>query len=84
MNAVIERGYYDTPRRCTLTELADELDLAKSTCSERLHRAEENSRLMTPFDDETITTELSQRGFGVETHNGYGPDDHRTGFVAIL
>jgi hypothetical protein len=37
----VERGYYDTPRECTLTELADELDLAKSTLSERLHRIEE-------------------------------------------
>jgi hypothetical protein len=35
-----ERGYYDTPRRCTLTELAETMDLAKSTLSERLHRIE--------------------------------------------
>ena len=38
--AVLE-GYYDTPRRCTLTELAEKIGLAKSTCSETLHRAEE-------------------------------------------
>ncbi|WP_136686638.1 helix-turn-helix domain-containing protein [Halorhabdus amylolytica] len=37
----IDRGYYDTPRECTLTELADAMDMAKSTCSETLHRAEE-------------------------------------------
>jgi hypothetical protein len=37
----IETGYYDTPRESTLTELADDLGLAKSTCSETLHRAEE-------------------------------------------
>jgi hypothetical protein len=37
----VEQGYYDTPRGCTLTELSDELDLAKSTLSERLHRVEE-------------------------------------------
>ena len=37
----VECGYYDTPRRCSLTELADHLDIAKSTCSETLHRAEE-------------------------------------------
>jgi predicted DNA binding protein len=36
-----DRGYYDTPRRITLTELANELDFAASTCSEVLHRAEE-------------------------------------------
>ncbi|MFC4248047.1 helix-turn-helix domain-containing protein [Natribaculum luteum] len=37
----VDRGYYDTPRCCSLTELADELGIAKSTCSETLHRAEE-------------------------------------------
>lgn len=37
----IENGYYDTPRTCSLTELAEELDIAKSTASETLHRAEE-------------------------------------------
>ncbi|GAB3412833.1 hypothetical protein GCM10027435_06030 [Haloparvum alkalitolerans] len=37
----VEEGYYDTPRTCSLTELADRVDLAKSTCSETLHRAEE-------------------------------------------
>lgn len=37
----VDEGYYDTPRRCSLTELADHLDIAKSTCSETLHRAEE-------------------------------------------
>jgi len=36
-----ERGYYDTPRRITLTQLAEEEGLAASTCSEVLHRAEE-------------------------------------------
>src|SRR5699024_1561113 len=41
VRAAIEQGYYDTPRRCSLTDLAAESDLAKSTCSETLHRAEE-------------------------------------------
>lgn len=36
----LDLGYYDSPRRITLTELADELGIAKSTCSECLHRAE--------------------------------------------
>jgi predicted DNA binding protein len=40
LRTAVERGYYDTPRRCTLTELAEALDMAKSTCSETLHRAE--------------------------------------------
>jgi len=37
----VEAGYYDTPRECTLTDLADRVGVAKSTASERLHRAEE-------------------------------------------
>jgi len=41
LDEAIERGYYDTPRRTTLVDLAEELDIAKSTCSEILHRAEE-------------------------------------------
>lgn len=40
IRAAIKYGYYDTPRSCTLTELAEELEIAKSTCSETLHRAE--------------------------------------------
>lgn len=41
LHEAIERGYYDTPRRITLVELAEELGIAKSTCSETLHRSEE-------------------------------------------
>lgn len=41
VNVAIEEGYYDTPRDCSLTELAEKLGIAKSTCSEILHRAEE-------------------------------------------
>ncbi|MFW6017627.1 MAG: helix-turn-helix domain-containing protein [Halapricum sp.] len=37
----VEAGYYDTPRESSLTELAEHLDIAKSTASETLHRAEE-------------------------------------------
>jgi hypothetical protein len=40
VDRALELGYYDTPRTCTLTELADDVGLAKSTCSETLHRAE--------------------------------------------
>ncbi|WP_227132736.1 helix-turn-helix domain-containing protein [Halorubellus salinus] len=41
VSEAVERGYYDTPRGTTLTELADAVGIAKSTCSETLHRAEE-------------------------------------------
>lgn len=38
--AAAERGYYDTPRGCSLTELAEALGVSKSSVSETLHRAE--------------------------------------------
>lgn len=37
----VDRGYYDTPRRCSLTDLAAELGVSKSTASVVLHNAEE-------------------------------------------
>lgn len=37
----LERGYYDTPRTCSLTDLAAVLDVSKSTASVVLHGAEE-------------------------------------------
>jgi predicted DNA binding protein len=37
----VEHGYYRSPRQCTLTEVAEVLDIAKSTCSGTLQRAEE-------------------------------------------
>ncbi|SDZ75914.1 HTH DNA binding domain-containing protein [Haloplanus vescus] len=40
VETAVQKGYYDVPRTCTLTELADHLDIAKSTASERLHRVE--------------------------------------------
>lgn len=49
LTTAIRQGYYDTPRTCTQTELADALDLAKSTCSQTLHRAEE--RIVKQFVD---------------------------------
>lgn len=38
--SAVKHGYYDTPRTCSLTELAETVGIAKSTCSETLHRAE--------------------------------------------
>jgi AraC-like DNA-binding protein len=40
LDVAVEEGYYDSPRDCTLTELAEEVGVAKSTASETLHRAE--------------------------------------------
>lgn len=36
----LERGYYDSPRRCSLTDIADTLGVNKATASGILHRAE--------------------------------------------
>ncbi len=41
LHTAVEEGYYDTPRECSLTELADTAGVAKSTASETLHRVEE-------------------------------------------
>lgn len=41
MSEAITLGYYDTPRQCSLTELAAELNVSKSTVSVVLHNAEE-------------------------------------------
>jgi len=50
IRTAVENGYYDTPRESTLTELAEAADIAKSTCSETLHRAEE--KIVKEFVDE--------------------------------
>lgn len=38
----IPHGYYETPRRCTLTEIAAKMGVHKTTASDILHRAESN------------------------------------------
>ncbi|QRV15231.1 helix-turn-helix domain-containing protein [Haloterrigena salifodinae] len=48
----IERGFYNDPRTCTLTELAEALDIHKSAASRLRHRAE--SRLVTHFATKTV------------------------------
>lgn len=40
LTEAVERGYYDTPRACTLTELAISIGVNKSAVSGILHRAE--------------------------------------------
>lgn len=51
--AAVREGYYDTPRTCTQEELAATVGVAKSTCSETLHRAEE--RIVKQFVADTDT-----------------------------
>lgn len=38
LTAAAERGYFDVPRRLTMTELAEELDISQQALSERLRR----------------------------------------------
>ncbi|WP_231189531.1 helix-turn-helix domain-containing protein [Haladaptatus sp. DYF46] len=40
ITVAVEHGYYDSPRECTLTELAAALDVSKGGASGILHRAE--------------------------------------------
>lgn len=49
LDAAIDAGYYEQPREASLTELAAELDIAKSTLSGVLRRAE--SALATAYAD---------------------------------
>jgi predicted DNA binding protein len=56
--AAVERGYYETPRACSLTELADSIGIAKSTCSEILRRAER--RVVHRFVDEHLSGSTEQ------------------------
>ena len=41
LTEAIERGYYDSPRQCTPTELANTFEVNSSAASGVLHRAEE-------------------------------------------
>ncbi|OYR57946.1 helix-turn-helix domain-containing protein [Halorubrum halodurans] len=47
--AAVESGYYDSPRRATVEEVADRIDAAPSTASEHLRKAE--SAVMAAFMD---------------------------------
>ena len=49
----VNRGYYDSPRRCSLTELATDLGVSKPTASGILHRAE--GRIIKRFLEEPVT-----------------------------
>jgi len=40
LNLAIERGYYEIPREVTFQDLADEMDITKTTASHQLRRAE--------------------------------------------
>lgn len=54
VETAVGNGYYDTPRECTLTDLAEEVGIAKSTASETLHRAE--GKIIKEFVDEVELT----------------------------
>jgi len=54
----VEMGYYDTPRESTLTDVAKAADLAKSTASVTLHRAEE--RVVKEFATERLDVALDE------------------------
>lgn len=41
LTVAVRRGYFETPRDCSLATLAAEVGVAKSTCSETLRRAQQ-------------------------------------------
>lgn len=41
VETALDHGYYDTPRRASLTDVAESMGIDKSTLSDLLHRAEE-------------------------------------------
>ena len=57
----VKHGYYKSPRECTLTEVADELEIAKSTCSAILQRVERSvvEYFCQQQDSDQILTERS-------------------------
>ena len=55
LQAAVEHGYYETPRRTDLSELAERLDVPRSTLSYRLRRAE--ASLATGFVTDTDSLE---------------------------
>ncbi|GAB7018021.1 helix-turn-helix domain-containing protein [Halostagnicola bangensis] len=55
LRAAVEHGYYETPRRIELSELATDLDIPRSTLSYRLRRAE--AALATTFVDADASIE---------------------------
>ena len=52
MLEALQRGYYDSPRECSLTDLAAGLNVGKSTASRVLHNAEE--RVIKEFFAESV------------------------------
>lgn len=53
VSEAVEQGYYDSPRGCTLTELAESFDINKSAASGILHRAE--GRIIKEFIAQSTT-----------------------------
>lgn len=54
----LERGYYDNPRRCSLTDLANAFAVNKATASGILHRAE--GAIIKEFMSESMTHEETE------------------------
>lgn len=57
LQKALDIGYYDTPRGGSLTDIAEEVDRAKSTVSETLHRAE--GKIIKDFAERTLQREGS-------------------------
>lgn len=54
VHTAVDAGYYDVPRTCSLTDVADAAGIAKSTASETLHRAE--AKIVKQFVGDVVRT----------------------------
>lgn len=75
LRAAVEHGYYETPRRCSLTELADKIGIAKSTCSGMLQRIEKV--LVEDFLSDRSAT--PPHATNTQTHREIEPSNHPSG-----
>lgn len=69
VHAAVDLGYYETPRQCSLTDLANEMGVAKSTCSEILHRAEQ--ALVEFFLTHHSTSERGESAYGPSVRDSF-------------
>jgi predicted DNA binding protein len=50
LNTAVERGYFEIPRQVTLEEIADEMDVTKTTASNHLRKIERKLiRFLLPY-----------------------------------
>jgi predicted DNA binding protein len=64
VEAAVANGYYETPRECSLSELAEDVGVPRSTLQYRLQQAE--SWIITCFVDQSTLADIAAAGDVVE------------------